>query len=242
MPRHQTLTLRELRPAPPFWLAACEAALAPGAGQYLLVDFGGPLREAVFPAQLTAEGFLCAVPVGHPLARSLPGASFPAYGPLGRGFRLDEVTRLLLVAEATSWPLVQPLFTAGAEVVLVLEALTRTQLPSMTQLPPNVEVMVLTRDGSLGQMGYLEQSDSPLRELVRWAERVALACDPERYPALAALVREVRLHPLPDFAQALVQGPMPCGMGVCDVCRITIQGRERLSCVEGPVFDLLEWG
>ncbi len=242
MPRHQVLTLRELRPVPPFWLVMCDVALAPAAGQYLLVDLGGPLREPLFPVQNLAEGFVCAVPAGHPLARALPGTQLPAYGPLGRGFRLREVTRLLLVADAMGWPLLQPLFTAGVEVVLVLEANTRTQLPAMTQLPPNVEVLVLTRDGSVGQMGYLEQADSPLRELIRWTEHMALACAPERYAGLAALVREVRLHPRPDFAQALVQGPMPCGIGVCDVCRISTPQRERVPCVEGPVFDLLDLG
>ncbi len=242
MPRYQTLELQELRPAPPFWLATCAAALPPAPGQYVLVDVGGPLREALFPIAVEAGRFTCAVPVGHPLTRLLPGSLLPAYGPLGRGFRIGEVTRLLLVAEAQSWPLLLPLVHAAPEVVLVLEATTRTQLPSMERLPADVEVLVLTRDGSAGQVGYLEQAEAALGELVHWAERVALACAWERYPALAKLVRAARLHVPADFAQALVTVPMPCGMGACDVCRISVGEREHVPCTEGPVFDLLELG
>lgn len=240
MPRHQLLTLRALQPAPPFWLAECEVAVPPAAGQYLLVDVGLPLREALFPAQVDEGRMVCAVSVGHPLTRRLPGTTLPAYGPLGRGFRIGEVTRLLLVAEAAHWPLLLPLVSAAPEVVFILEATTRTQLPALERLPTDVEVLVLTRDGSAGQVGYLEHEGSPLRELVRWAERVALACEPERYAGLAALVRETRLHVAADFAQALVRVPMPCGIGACDVCRVSVGEREYVTCLEGPVFDVME--
>ncbi len=242
MARHQILTLRGLRAAPPFWLAECEVAVPPMAGQYLLVDVGQPLREALFPAQVEAERFTCAVPAGHPLTRLLPGSTLRAYGPLGRGFRVGEVTRLLLVAEATHWPLLLPLADAAEEVVFILEANTRAQLPALERLPANVEVVLLTRDGSAGQPGYLEHEASPLRDLVRWAERVCLACALERYAGLATLIRDARLHVTADFAQALVQVPMPCGIGACDVCRISVGEREHVTCIEGPVFDVLELG
>jgi dihydroorotate dehydrogenase electron transfer subunit len=76
---------------------------------------------------------------------------------------------------------------------------------------------------------------------VAWAECICIAGDMARYPALARLVQEVRFHPQPRFAQALVRVPMPCGVGVCDICRVTTRHGERRACVDGPVFDLMDY-
>jgi hypothetical protein len=78
-----------------------------------------------------------------------------------------------------------------------------------------------------------------MRELLAWSERVCFACTLERYRDLAQLVRDVRLPPHQDVAQALVQVAMPCGAGACDVCRVETRHGEMHACVDGPVFDLM---
>jgi hypothetical protein len=156
-----------------------------------------------------------------------------------------------LIAGAESLPLLGPLFQAAPSVVLVVEAATRAQLPPPNRFPPTVELTLVTRDGSAGYLGPLEaegaapagleRAHTRLVELVAWAERICVAHDPSRYPALAALVKRVRLQPHADLAQAIVRVPMPCGAGVCDVCRVATPRGERRACVDGPVFDLLDF-
>ncbi len=68
-----------------------------------------------------------------------------------------------------------------------------------------------------------------------------MAHDPLRYPALATIIKRVRLQPYTDLVQAIVRVPMPCGSGVCDVCRVTTRYAEKRACVDGPVFDLLDF-
>ena len=255
MTRRQTATLRHVRPVPPFWEVRFDVDQAPEAGEFMLADLGGPVREALFPSTAGGEGFETIVSPGHGATRLLPGATVDMLGPLGRGFRRAAVghpiARLLLIAGVESLPLLGPLFQAAPSVVLVLEAATRAQLPPPHRFPPAVELTLVTCDGSAGYLGPLdaegaapvglERAHSRLVELIAWAERICIAHDPSRYPALAAMVKRVRLQPHTDLAQAIVRAPMPCGAGICDVCRVATPQGEKRACVDGPVFDLLDF-
>ncbi len=55
----------------------------------------------------------------------------------------------------------------------------------------------------------LERAHDRLCELVAWAEHICVAHDPLRYPALATIIKQVRLQPYTDLVQAIVQIPMP---------------------------------
>jgi dihydroorotate dehydrogenase electron transfer subunit len=255
MVRRQTAVLRYARPAPPLWEVRLDLNVAPAAGAYLLADFGGPVREPLYPVEIDGVGFVTSVVPGHPATRLLPGTGVDVLGPLGRGFRLHTpgyaLARLLLIADVAFLPLLRPLYQAAPAVALIVEATTRAQIPSPSQFPASLELTLVTRDGSSGYLGPieaegnapvgLERAGGRVRELLLWAERVCFACDPERYPALATLVQQVRLQPQPDFAQALIQSPMPCGVGVCDVCRVILPRGDLHACVDGPVLDLLSF-
>jgi hypothetical protein len=191
--------------------------------------------------------------------------AFGAYGHVWEYASVEEAMRLvfaaiaaagilvglLLIAEAGDLPWLQPLYQAAPAVALIVEAGTRGQLPRPARFPPTLELTLVTRDGSTGYLGPLE-NDGPtpvgveralprLRELVAWAECICIAGDMARYPALARLIRDVRFQSRPDFAQALVRVSMPCGVGVCDICRVTTRHGERRACVDGPVFDLMDF-
>ena len=240
---------------PPYWAVRFDVEHAPGAGAFInagafvLADLGGPLRAPLFPASVDGDGFTTIVPPRHPATKLLPGTTVDMLGPLGRGFRLNNATRLLLVAEATQLPLLMPLLNAAPSVALVIEAPTRAQLPPPDRFPPTVELVLATCDGSTGYLGPLESEEpaptgleritSRLTELLLWAERACFACSRDRYPVLGALVRAARIQPGRDFAQAIIQVAMPCGVGACDVCRVPTAHGEKRACTDGPVFDLL---
>ncbi len=249
MVKQQDAIFRQAYPAPPYWVARFDVAHPPAAGTFVLADLGGPLREVLFPASCDADGFTAMLPPRHPVTRLLPGTTVNILGPLGQGFRLGNATRLLLVAEAAFLPPLLPLLESAPAIALVVEAPTRAQLPSPDCFPPTVELTLVTCDGSAGYLGPLDSQESAppnlqrvlphLAELIAWAECVCFACAPARYPALAAMVRAVRLRPAPDFAQALIQTTLPCGVGACEVCRMPTRTGEKHVCVDGPVFDLL---
>ncbi len=230
MSKRQTAIFREAAPLPPFWTLRFEASQPPAPGHYMLADLGGPVREALFAAALTPDGFTVHLPMSHPARKMLPGTPVEMLGPLGRGFRLGEEHRLLLLADATELPPLLPLTTAAPETALVVWAPSRGLLPPPERFPPSLELYLVGT----------EAEEPPLSNLIRWAGRILIACRAERLPDLATRIRAERLHPLPDFAQTLVRAPMPCGVGACDICPVETRQGMRHVCTDGPVFDLLE--
>lgn len=208
-------------------------------GRFVLADLGGYLRTPLFPAFLDDETFLVLVPPDHPVAALQLGAGTNLIGPLGQGFEVNEVVgRLLLVADAAHVPVLLPLAAqTSVSTALVLSAPTAAQLYPVHLLPASLEVHIVTADGSAGHEG---SALDLFPDLVRWADCVCIACDPVTYPALAEVVREVRIRPARRFAQALIVPPMVCGVGACQGCAVSAAGGFKLACTDGPVFDLLD--
>ena len=216
-------------------------ALAPG--RFVLAALGEYLRTPLFPAYLDVPGpeagaFDVLVPPNHPAAVLRPGAKADLIGPLGQGFQVPKTTRrLLLVASTDHLPVLLPLTSQSSSVALLISAFTATELYPIRLLPPALEIHVATADGSAGQQGSVLDL---FPDLVGWADLVCIAADPAIYPALADVVREVRVGPGHGFAQALIAPPMVCGVGACQGCAVPVARGTKLACIDGPVFDLLE--
>ncbi len=220
-------------------LAAPEIAPGLVAGRFVLADLGGYLRTPLFPARLEAETFEALVPPDHLVAALQPESSINLIGPLGCGFEVDAMARhLLLVAATAHLPPLLPLVQQKSfSVTLLLSAPTAAELYPIQLLPPTLEVHIVTADGSTGHGG---SALDLLPDLVRWADSICIADDPSTYPALAEIVRQVRVSPGRRFAQALVTPATVCGVGACQGCAVEMRRGVRLACIDGPVFDLLE--
>jgi len=215
------------------------------AGQFVTADLGKALRQPLLPATVTKEEIELLLPATHPLARTHPGQKVNLLGPLGRPFRLPQPPcRLLLIADATHLPLLLPAASrATAEgylLALLLAAPTAAAVYPLSRLPPAMEIHLLTADGSAGQSGSLLDQEGPLPRLLAWADRALLAADPTLYPRLAETVRNTRMDPGADFAQAILLPTIVCGVGACLGCAVTTRRGYRQACSDGPTFDLLE--
>ncbi len=152
---------------------------------------------------------------GEWIASRREGDHLDLLGPLGSSFVIQRSTRnLLLVAGGTG----------------------------IAPIPPSVEYVTTTEDGSFGIKGRVTDAILPLLE---WADQ-ACACGP--WPMLAALgrlrddaARAAATYPGRTAlleTQIAVEQHMGCAMGVCRACVIvTADGNARV-CREGPVFGL----
>lgn len=172
------------------------------------------------------------------LSRRDPGDAVRVVGPLGRGFEpRTRVQRMLLVGGGIGvapliW-LADQLIEAGREVTLLLGGRTEAQIFPAAQLPPAVELVAATEDGSLGTKGLVTQ---PFEQLLPWCDQV-FACGPN--PMFEALHNVARDSGLRKPVQALLESPMACGMGICYSCAVfPRRGGVRLVCTDGPMFDL----
>ena len=209
----------------------CPAAAVPAPGQYLLAnntaEADAPLATMLFPTAYDNAGFL-AVPL-LPNANNLtacstawmPGADLKLRGPLGQGFALPHSTRRLALIDLGGGalrllPLVGAGLVNGADVALFSEA------PPLL-LPSSVEI-------------------NPLRSLgegLGWADFIAVDVSLDQVENLAELLCLPAGQHLPCPGQALVAAPMPCGGAAeCGACAVLVRRRWKLTCTDGPVFDL----
>lgn len=176
------------------------------------------------------------------LADRQPGDHVCLWGPLGHGFTLARTAQnLLLVAGGIGvaplvW-LAEEAAAAGRNVTLVVGARTAAGVFPSALLPPEVEVIVTTEDGSAGRRGLA--TDAFLEHLA-WADQV-FACGPD--PMFRSMAHGVRASNVRRPVQVLLEQRMACGTGICYGCAVeTRRGRGRtemkLVCKDGPRFEL----
>lgn len=175
------------------------------------------------------------------LSARLPGDMLDVTGPLGAGFPLPKTVRnVLLVSDV---PTIAPLLgqleralAAGIAVTLALGGSRAAALYPVTALPPSVEYHTATLDGSLGHQGPVTEL---LPDLLRWADLVCAVGSTSLYRALQRQTAEVRLQAERNFLYGLLSDSLlPCGVGACLGCAMITESGLKLTCVDGPVFDL----
>lgn len=205
----------------------CPKEAIPAPGQYLLafspVDEEAPLGRTIFCSEISNRGFL-SIP---PIPRSWePGTSLELRGSLGHGFKLPrDLQRLGLIS---------------------LDSTITYLLPLAIQAIQNDCSVALFADGPLPPLpSALEAhplSASP--EAVRWADYLAIGLKLESLPALRTRLDLGTRDQLACPAQALILACMPCsGLAECGACAAPARRGWKMTCKDGPVFDLgtLEW-
>ena len=173
------------------------------------------------------------------LASRKPGDRMLCWGPLGKGYSVRSTSQqLLLVAGGIGvaplvW-LAEEAIGDGKSVTLVLGGRTASQIFPTRQLPPEIEVIVTTEDGSLGRQGLATDA---FVEHLEWCDQ-AFACGPNAmFRAMADAMRGAR-HRRP--VQILLEERMGCGTAICYGCAVETRKGMKLVCKDGPRFDLRE--
>jgi len=165
------------------------------------------------------------------------GDELGQFGPLGRGYSISPDTQNLLLVGgglgiAALIALADQAIGAGKSVTLLQGARTGVKLYPPALLPPEVEALSATDDGSAGHQGYVTDL---IRQHLSWADQV-FACGPTpMFAGMANVMRESRSR---KPVQVLLEERMGCGTGVCYGCAVFTRRGVRLVCKDGPRFEL----
>ena len=171
---------------------------------------------------------LCALEVGDQVADLV--------GPLGKATDIQNFGTVVCacggVGAAPMLPIAKALKAAGNRVITVLAARTAELIILKEQLEAvSDEVMVMTDDGSMGQKGLVTTGV----EQVVAREKVdkCVTIGPAIMMKFVALT--TKKYNIPT--EASLNTIMVDGTGMCGACRVTVNGKTKFVCVDGPEFD-----
>ncbi len=171
---------------------------------------------------------ICALNVGDELT--------DVVGPLGQATHVEKVGTVVCcgggVGVAPLLPIIKAMKEAGNKVITILAARTaelvilREQVESFSD-----ELIIMTDDGSLGRKGLVTNGleevikREPVNEVVAIGPAVMMKF-------VAKLTKEYDIPTIVSLNTIMVDGT-----GMCGACRVTVDGKTRFVCIDGPEFD-----
>jgi len=157
-------------------------------------------------------------------------------GPLGRATDIKKRGTVVCcgggVGVAPLLPIIKAMKEAGNRVVSVLAARTKDLIILEDQVRSySDEVIIMTDDGSYGTKGLVTNGVEQVIQREKVDEVVTIG------PAVmmkfvAELTREYNVPTICSLNTIMVDGT-----GMCGACRVTVGGKMRFVCVDGPEFD-----
>jgi ferredoxin--NADP+ reductase len=175
----------------------------------------------------------------HLLAEKNAGDTVPALlGPLGRPTHIEKVGRVVCVGGgigvAPMHPIAHAFKAAGNHVTIIMGARNKSLLILEDEMRAIAdELIITTDDGSAGRKCLVTE---PLKELCESPEKKPDLCiaigPPIMMKFCAATTKPYNVSTLVSLNTIMIDGT-----GMCGGCRVTVGGKTKFVCVDGPEFD-----
>lgn len=157
-------------------------------------------------------------------------------GPLGQATHIEKVGTVVCcgggVGVAPLLPIVEAFKKAGNRVITVLAARTKDLIILEEQMMANSdEVIIMTDDGSYGKKGLITNG---VEEVIN-REKVDLCVTIGPAIMMKFVSLLTKKYNVPTVAS--LNTIMVDGTGMCGACRITVGGKTKFVCIDGPEFD-----
>ena len=157
-------------------------------------------------------------------------------GPLGQATHIENFGTVVCagggVGVAPMLPIVQALKAAGNRVITVLAGRTKELIILEKEMRESSdEVIIMTDDGSYGTKGLVTNGV----ESVINREKVDLCVTIGPAIMMKFISDLTKKYEIPTVAS--LNTIMVDGTGMCGACRITVGGKTKFVCVDGPEFD-----
>lgn len=157
-------------------------------------------------------------------------------GPLGKATHIEQFGTVVCagggVGVAPLLPIVQAMKQAGNRVITVLAARNRDLIILEEEMKASSdEVIIMTDDGSYGKKGLVTKG---VEEVIQ-REHVDLCVTIGPAVMMKFVSLLTRQYNVPTVAS--LNTIMVDGTGMCGACRVTVGGKTRFVCVDGPEFD-----
>jgi len=161
-------------------------------------------------------------------------------GPLGKPTHIERFGKVACVGGgigvAPVYPIARALREKGNHVVSIIGARSRDLLILEAEMTAaSDEISVTTDDGSYGKKAFVTQE---MERFVKEGYRFDFAIGIGPVPMMRAFAAMTSKLAIP--AKVSLNPIMVDGTGMCGVCRVSVGGKTRFACVDGPEFDAAE--
>jgi len=158
-------------------------------------------------------------------------------GPLGILSHVEKFGRCVLIGGGVGippiYPIAQALKAAGNKVETIIGARTKELLIYEQELGETSDILhIATDDGSYGTHGFVTTVLEKLMEDGTPIDFIMAIGPVPMMKAVAATTRPKKIKTWCSLNPIMVDGT-----GMCGACRVTIGGKTKFACVDGPDFD-----
>ncbi len=173
---------------------------------------------------------LCSLQTGEYIANVV--------GPLGKPTEIEKFGLTVLVGggvgTAVIYPQAEAMKKAGNSVSAIIGGRSIEYVIFEKELSEHCDVVYpCTDDGSYGYHGFVTGKLQELMEATNTRIGAVLTAGP--VPMMRAVAEVTRPHGILTIAS--LNPIMVDGTGMCGGCRVTIDGKMKFACVDGPEFD-----
>ena len=167
-----------------------------------------------------------------------PGEKIPSVvGPLGRPTEIEKFGTVLCVGGCfgigSIFPVARALKKKGNRVITALEARSKNLLYWEDKFQAlSDRLITITRDGSKGIKGHIKNLKEILQNEGITPDRIiANGCTFQVY-LVSKQFADFNVPVIVSLNTIMIDGT-----GMCGVCRVTVDGKMKFACVDGPDFD-----
>jgi ferredoxin--NADP+ reductase len=170
--------------------------------------------------------------------RMKTGDSFAdVVGPLGLPSHVEKFGNCICIGGGVGippiYPIAQALKDTGNHVTTIIGARSKNLLIFEKELAEaSNQLLISTDDGSYGTHGFVT---TILQKLIDDGEKIDMVICVGPVPMMKAVVEATREPGIKTFVS--LNPIMVDGTGMCGACRVTVGGKTRFACVDGPDFD-----
>jgi len=172
------------------------------------------------------------------LARLKPGDSIPTYvGPLGKETVIEKFGAVLCVGGCygigSIYPIARALKEAGNKVYTLIEARSSFLLYWEDKLAKvSDQLFVITRDGTKGRKGHVNKIPEMMQRAGIIPDRVIVNGCTFQMMRVSMVTKPLAWKTVVNMNPIMIDGT-----GMCGVCRLSVGGKTKFACVDGPDFD-----
>jgi len=159
-------------------------------------------------------------------------------GPMGKPTHIEKVGTVVCIGGGVGVPCVYPIARgmreAGNHVIAIVGARNKDLILMEDEMKAvSNELLIATDDGSYGFHGFVSQALE--EECIKKGKKIDHVVAVGPVPMMMAVCNTTKKYNIPTIVS--LNSIMVDATGMCGACRVSVGGKTRFACVDGPEFD-----